>query len=295
VGCPGRPAAWPPRPRERLPDEQAPRPAAPGEAVQCRQPRRCRRGGLLARAALRLLPTRGDRCARGFGRAQARGAPIGAGCAGSCWSVCWTTARWSCSRSWRSTPRGCGAPGLTQKTATKEALPGQRSGSEQRKEHPQRASEARRAHARAAALSSHSLKPDLAAPPPARRQAPLKAEAPLLLEVWDAVLAGLDAAALLAAPAACFREPSGARRAAQPQPGLMQEARAALDRELRAAAALKQARPAPPAPSLHRRGDRLRKGVARCTTSGLHIRAPRCACTAGRRLTADRSARLVPF
>ncbi len=109
------------------------------------------------------------------------------------------------------------------------------------------------------------------------------------------MLAGLDAAALLAAPAACFREPSGARRAAQPQPGLMQEARAALDRELRAAAALKQARPAPPAPSLHRRGDRLRKGVARCTTSGLHIRAPRCACTAGRRLTADRSARLVPF
>ncbi len=125
-------------------------------------------------------------------------------------------------------------------------------------------------------------RPDPAAPPPARRQAPLKAEAPLLLEVWDAVLAGLDAAALLAAPAACFREPGGARRAAQPEPGLMQEARAALDRELRAAAALKQARPAAPAPFAHQRGGRLRKGVGRCTASGLHMHAPHCACRAGK-------------
>lgn len=78
-------------------------------------------------------------------------------------------------------------------------------------------------------------------------QAPLKAEAPLMLEVFYALLAGIDAAALLDAPppstapgAAEERRPHRAPRA---QRGDLANARAELERDQRTASALRQVCP----------------------------------------------------
>jgi len=171
LSLPRPPSRLAARPRGRRPDEQAPRPVAPGKAMRCCQPRRCCRAPC-SRGRCRVRRARG-RCAccrrtptdaRAPGRAQARGARTGAACAGSCWSACWTTARWSCSRSWRSTPRGCGARRDKERDRLGLGIEGQ----DPIPIYP--GARARRAHARAAAPPSHSLTRPPRRPPGARRR-----------------------------------------------------------------------------------------------------------------------------
>lgn len=69
-------------------------------------------------------------------------------------------------------------------------------------------------------------------------------EAPLLLEVFDAIFTGVDATALLDAPAPST-VPGAARseRASRAQHGVMEEARLELENAQRATTALRHARP----------------------------------------------------
>ncbi|KAK9842310.1 hypothetical protein WJX81_005935 [Elliptochloris bilobata] len=77
-------------------------------------------------------------------------------------------------------------------------------------------------------------------------RAPLKAEAPLLLEVFDAIFAGVDAAALLDAPPPDpTSRPAQRRRADRAQHSQIQEARAELDRQHRAFEALRHSQGPP--------------------------------------------------
>lgn len=77
-----------------------------------------------------------------------------------------------------------------------------------------------------------------------RRQDPLKSEAPLLLEVYDAIIAGIDPAALLnALPPDAASVPARERRAGHAQPGGCKDIKAELDNQERAFQALRNVRP----------------------------------------------------
>lgn len=77
-----------------------------------------------------------------------------------------------------------------------------------------------------------------------RRQDPLKAEAPLLLEVYDAIFAGLDPAALLdTLPPDTASVPPREQRAGHAQHGGCKDIKAELDNQERAFQALRNVRP----------------------------------------------------
>ena len=77
-----------------------------------------------------------------------------------------------------------------------------------------------------------------------RRQDPLKSEAPLLLEVYDAIIAGIDPAVLLnTLPPDAATAPARERRAGHAQRGGCKDIKAELDNQERTFQALRNVRP----------------------------------------------------
>ena len=227
----------------------------------------------LSWAALLLALHKERVCEARTRRSQARAATTGAGCGASCWSACWMTARSSCWPSWRSTPRGCagsaGAPLLKSAhvkadarecfSALEACRPVCWKGSDVL-QHTFRepwlagynALQPRTGIKGAVSASSDPVLACHEAPcvpqplsrAPAGGQAPLKEQAPLLLEVYDAIFAGLDPAALLdAQPPGATCAPALEQRADRALHGGSKEVKAELDKQERAFQALRHVRP----------------------------------------------------